>query len=408
MVRAAVSPKRSRAKSPETPSKRPRDDEVELTREAVEPRRQLLADLRRWEALGDHRTGGAGDRATAAWLVDELAEASLAASVDEFPFPRRTPGVCSVSDGVKKVAGVAYADGGATDLRGVAAPASLAAAPGAGGVGVLWGSPVEEDNDAVDAARDAGSFDALVVATRGGLRLRDAESYAEPYGPPVVQVDAKESAWLFATAKAGMRLEVKATVRRDASFTSNVVATVPGADAGLAPVVVACERTAWRAATGEAGGAVALWLACARFLATARPRRTVEFVAAAGREVGHPGLARRLDARDAAAAHCWVLIGPDVAAKGSGVVWQASTRRRRDAGLRALRALGQRDAAAPAEPRGEAAAFVDDGATFVALSGAANGELHGDGDTLARNVDEAKLARLHTMLLTTLLGLAEE
>ena len=52
MVRAAVSPKRSRAKSPETPSKRPRDDEVELTREAVEPRRQLLVDLRRWEALG--------------------------------------------------------------------------------------------------------------------------------------------------------------------------------------------------------------------------------------------------------------------------------------------------------------------------------------------------------------------
>jgi hypothetical protein len=103
-----------------------------------------------------------------------------------------------------------------------------------------------------------------------------------------------------------------------------------------------------------------------------------------------------------------VLIGADVAAKGSGVVWQASTRKRRDAGLRALRALGQRDAAAPAEPRGEAAAFVDDGASFVALSGAANGELHGEGDTLARNVDEAKLARLHTMLLTTLLGLAEE
>ena len=49
-------------------------------------RDQIESDIRGWDAIHDHRTGTAGDAATAAWLAGLVRGAGVEPHVDAFPF----------------------------------------------------------------------------------------------------------------------------------------------------------------------------------------------------------------------------------------------------------------------------------------------------------------------------------
>lgn len=89
---------------------------------------RIEADIRGWDAISDHRTGTAGDRATAKWLADRLRDAGAEPRLDEFPFERRVLRNCAIGVGKRRAEGVPLFDGGLTEAQGMQGKLGLLAA----------------------------------------------------------------------------------------------------------------------------------------------------------------------------------------------------------------------------------------------------------------------------------------
>jgi len=100
----------------------------------------VAADIQGWDAFRQHRTGTAGDLATAHWLADTIRAAGAEPRLDMFPFRRRLLRECAVEVDRRRAEGVPLFDGGLTDEAGVTCP--LTRLGGAGeGIAVTTSSP---------------------------------------------------------------------------------------------------------------------------------------------------------------------------------------------------------------------------------------------------------------------------
>lgn len=284
--------------------------------DAVDPER-IAGDLRRWDALGVHRTGTEVDARTAAWLLDEARSLGFAARTEPVPLRRRTPLAAELRLGETRLEGVPAFDGGESGAGGVTGRLGA----GAGEIPVLRVPPRDglPGARALDAARRSGRHPAILAVTDDrfvlpGLALGNAESFHAPFGPPVLQLPSDTLDAL--PTEPGRTVRVDVRFRADRVEAANVRVEVPGRDPAAAPVVLITPRSSWWHSTAERGGGIALWLDALRFLAVRPPRRPVRLTANTGHELGHLGMQHFLDREEAlvARAHCWIHLGANLAA----------------------------------------------------------------------------------------------
>jgi hypothetical protein len=160
-----------------------------------ELQQRIAQTIRAYEQQGIHRTGTKVDQISANWLADEVRQSGLTPAHETFPITRVDPITASLSAaGRRQIEGVMLYDGGFTDATGVSgrlgpllsdAPIGLTEiVPNTAGVG-----PLAE-------ARRQDRHRAIVVVTRGGrpgLCPSNAESFLDPFGPPVLQVSSEEA-----------------------------------------------------------------------------------------------------------------------------------------------------------------------------------------------------------------------
>ena len=342
-------------------------------------RTRISKDIQGWDAISDHRTGTKGDALTARWIDGELRQLGLDPVIDQFDFQRRVLHECYVACADKRADGVPLFDGGYTDAAGLHAPLSNLGRTSDIGLTPFGPGPWHPGTRDLEQARRDDMHQAIVAVAAGdlvrpGLALLNADDYAAPYGPPVLQVATEHRQWLEAARDAAEPVQLVAHVTLEHTQASNVQARISGADTSLPPLVVMTPRSAWWTCTSERGGGISLWLECARHFAANRPDRTVIFTANTGHELGHVGLQRYLDSVPelASQAHAWVHLGANFAATGSDLRFQASTQELMSEGLAALTAGGidEYTVTPPGEqPMGEARNIYDGGGHYVSLLG---------------------------------------
>jgi hypothetical protein len=376
---------------------------------------RIADNLKAWDAIELHRTGSVGEAASARWLAERARAFGVRARIDAFPFQRRVPGDCYVSDGRRRAPGLPLFDGGRTGHDGMTAAAGPLDGDRPIGVGSFGPFDAHPGTQRLNAARRSGPHQALVAIAAGdgvapGLAVLNAEQYAQPFGPPVLQVGTEHGQWLMEAARAGADLTVAAPMSVERTVASNLQVRIPGRRRGLAPLVIMTPRSGWWTCTSERGGGIVVWLEALRRFAGARPDRTVVFTANTGHELGHVGLDRfmALNPDLAVGAHAWVHLGANFAAAEGALRYQASDAALLSLGLAALRAAGTPEPEVTPlgqRPLGEARDVFDGGGRYVSILGG-NRLFHHPDDRWPDAVDMDKTRRVTLALIDVIDQLA--
>jgi hypothetical protein len=289
----------------------------------------LYADVKAYAALGEHRTGTAGDRAAAAWIERALKAAGYQVERQGFDYPVFDLEAAEVELVDRRIAGFPL-----WTPRAGAATAPLSTEPRKGAVAVLgfpfgtghalevsgvWRKPVQ-------AAIDAGAVGVVAITENplGELVAFNCAPNMAPWPIPVVAVAGRDGAAVLAAAKAGAIAKLRIAGAMRAGRADNVVARRPGPGK---PLILSTPRSGWFACAGERGSGIAIWLGLARHFAARRDLNLV-LSAASGHEFdGYGGhvfaehLAPKPDE-----ARGWVHIGANVAAYDFAMVEGKVTR----------------------------------------------------------------------------------
>jgi hypothetical protein len=279
--------------------------------------RRVIAE---YEGQGFHRTATPVDDASAKWLSDEIRRSNVAASLEPFSIQRVDPRSTALVTGDRRVEGVPLFDGGFTDEQGVRG--RLGSLDSDAEVGLVESIPNAAAAGLLGEARRKNRHKAIVCITRGGrpgLCPSNADSFLQPFGPPVLQVGSEHAGWLQEQAQRGVDVQVLAHVRRTPAEAFNVTAKITGADPALPPLVIMTPRSGWYWCASERGGGLACWLELMRVLARAKPARDVVFVASSGHELGHLGINAFVDRRPGIVSNSvgWIHLGANIGAARS-------------------------------------------------------------------------------------------
>jgi hypothetical protein len=293
-----------------------------------ELQQRIAQTIRAYEEQGVHRTGTKVDGISADWLAAEVRRSGLTPSRETFDITRVDPVDASLSADGRRIEGVMLFDGGFTDTAGVSghlgpllsdAPIGLTEiVPNTAGVG-----PLAE-------ARRQDRHRAIVVVTRGGrpgLCPSNAESFLDPFGPPVLQVSSEEADALADLARHGSAVTLIAHAKRTPTEAFNVTASIQGTDRAQPPLVIMTPRSGWWTCASERGGGIACWLELMRGMRGMRPARDVLFVASSGHELGQLGIEIYAERRPGLIKHsrAWIHFGANIgAAQDPGNTIQAS------------------------------------------------------------------------------------
>jgi hypothetical protein len=294
----------------------------------TEAERRISRIIHDYEQQGFHRTGTTVDQQSADWLSEEVRAAGLVPLRESFRLSRVDLGLEALIADDRRVEGIPLFDARFTDLRGITG--RLGPLGGATEIGLAESAPNAAASGPLGEARRSGRHTAIVCVTRGarpGLCPSNADSFLQPFGPPVLQVSSEHGSWLSALAQRGEEVQLIAQVTRTDVAAVNVTTTITGTDSDLPPLVVMTPRSGWYSCASERGGGIACWLEVMRALAKARSPRTVLFVASSGHELGHLGINAFVEQRPGIVrkAVAWMHFGASIgAATDPGNTLQAS------------------------------------------------------------------------------------
>jgi hypothetical protein len=360
---------------------------------------RIGAVIRAYEEQGFHRTGTDVDRLSGEWLANEVRRIGAEPALEEFSLSRVDPVAATLAVNDRKIEGLPLFDGAFTGADGVSG--RLGDLESDAPIGLVELAPNAAETGALGAARRQGRHQAIVAVTRGaraGLCPSNADSFVQPYGPPVLQVASEEASFLTACARQGAQARLTAHVERVPAKAFNVVAVVPGQQTGAAPLVVMTPRSGWWECASERGGGLACWLEIMRAMCAARPVRDVVFLASSGHELGHLGLESFMARRPALArdAKAWIHLGANIgAAQGPGNLLQASDDEMEALLAGAMTKVGlriDRRHARGAVPLGEAKNVHHGGGRFISVIGS-NDMFHNPRDRGAEMIDVGVIAR---------------
>lgn len=371
-------------------------------------------DLIKWDSIKLHRTGTEGDNETAYWLASEINKCGLTAEVDSFNFIKRTPGKCEVTNGTHTATGLPMFDGGSTSSNGLEGPHGSLNTDDVIAITQYGSSTEDELSKNLNEARKKNKHPAIVAVAdvypnTPGLAVLNAESYRNPYGPPVLQVATQEGEWLM-RLKADEKISVFIELIDEKSDAINVQAMIEGKDKSLSPLVIMTPKSGWWTCTSERGGGIIIWLNAMRYLSKNQPNRNVIFTANTGHELSHLGLDHFLEKNPSLVkeAFSWVHLGANFAAKEGRVLWQASADEYMKKGLEQLKALnldGIISWPVSSRPLGEARNIYDGGGQFISLLGS-NPLFHHPEDIWPDSIDMKKLIKLNSFMMKMIIDMS--
>jgi hypothetical protein len=373
---------------------------------------RIGAVIRAYEEQGAHRTGTDVDRISGEWLANEVRQIGLEPAREEFALSRVDPVDASLVVNDRRIEGLPLFDGTFTSSAGI--DGQLGSLNSEAPLGLAELAPNAADAGALGQARRQNRHHAIVAITRGprpGFSPSNADSFLQPFGPPVLQVSSEEAPFLAECARQGARVRLTAHVERVQTHAFNVMATVPGTSRDAAPLVVMTPRSGWWSCASERGGGLACWLEIMRATRGAKPVRDILFVASSGHELGHLGLDAFIERRPQLLpqAKAWIHLGANIgAAQGPGNILQASDDEMESLMADAMTKAGLRiDRRLPrgAEPLGEARNIHHGGGRFISIIGK-NDLFHNPGDRGADVVDLDVIERFASAFATVATSLA--
>src|SRR5262249_9145928 len=162
-------------------------------------------------------------------------------------------------------------DGGFTGAAGI--EGALGSLESDAPIGFAELVPNGAEAGSIGEARRQNRHQAVVVATRGarpGFCPSNADSFVQPFGPPVLRVASGGAAFLADCARAGAKVRLTAHAARKRVDAFNIVARIAGADETAAPLVVMTPRSGWWGCASERGGGIACWLEIMRAVHAAK------------------------------------------------------------------------------------------------------------------------------------------
>jgi hypothetical protein len=375
---------------------------------------RIGAAIRAYEQQGIHRTGTDVDRLSADWLAGEVRAIGVPPVLEEFALSRVDPVTSSLTVNGRTIEGLPLFDGGFTDAAGI--EGQLGALGSDAAIGFTDIVPNQQEAGAIGEARRSGKHRAIVAVTRGllpGFCPSNADSFVEPFGPPVLQVSSEDASFLADRTRQGANATLIAHATRTETKAFNVVATVAGADETAPPLVVMTPRSGWWGCASERGGGIAIWLEIMRAVHAARPARDVLFVASSGHELSHIGLDAFMDRRAGLvpSAKAWIHLGANIgAALGPGNILQASDDEMETLMAEPMTKAGlsiDRRLARGATPLGEALNVHRGGGRFISIIGK-NNLFHNPGDGGPDVIDTDVIARFATVFAGVATALARD
>ncbi len=351
-----------------------------------------------YDRQGIHRTGSDVDRASADWLAGEYAAIGVTPERSTYRLDRIDVAAATAMVDGATLEGLPRFDGGTTGSDGLTG--RLAPIGGDAPIGLAKSDP--RSTPEVEDIRRDGPHRAIIQITdggRAGLCPINADSFTDPFGPPVLQVSNEHALLLEKAAADAATVSITIDIARTATTSDNIVGRIEGRDPSLAPLVVMTPRSGWWSCASERGGGLLVLLEIMRTLNNATPDRPVIFTANSGHELGHLGLDHFIEENDGIVprAHCWIHLGANF---GSAVDGKAKLQASDETLMELCRAK-MRDACAPPEletplgqrPGGEARNIYDHGGRYVSLLGE-NGLFHNPDDHWPDAIDVDKTARL--------------
>ena len=380
-------------------------------------KKNIESDLIKWDSILLHRTGTDGDEQTANWLAEEILKTKAKPELDSFQFTQRVPGRSAVTDGINKAMGLPMFDGGSTGQEGIKGKAGTLSDSMPLAITNYGSNDRDESTNLLNKARRQNKHLGIIAIANvapnvPGLAVLNAESYREPYGPPVLQVATKEEDWLLKAQQEGRYLTMFSELKEKRTSALNIQTKILGKNRSLKPLVVMTPRSGWWTCTSERGGGICIWLNAIRYFSTYQPERTVIFTANTGHELSHIGLDHYLEKNPEliSGAHAWVHLGANFAAKDGPVLWQASSKEFMKRGLEALSKENMEEVISMPvgnRPLGEARNIYDGGGQYISLLGG-NPLFHHPDDRWPDAIDMPKLLKLNNMMINMIVGLANE
>ncbi len=370
--------------------------------------------VRAYDAQGIHRTATDVDNRSGVWLRGLAVAAGGQAATETFRLGRVDIHDAFVQCGDRRLEALPLFDGSFTDAAGLRGRLGPAGSDVEFPVVRLDQAGISTEGQRLADLRRSTSHRAIIVVTDGarpGLTPTNAVAFASPYGLPALQVGSDHGAWLDARASERAAAHVLAHATRTPADAVNVVATVTGRRAELAPVIVMTPRSGWWQCAAERGGGLVCWLETIRHVAALKPARTVLFVASSGHELGHQGLDAFIEHRPGIikTAHAWMHFGANIGAAGGRPRLQSSSEEIGAMAVAAMTAAGTGvDQRVPIgnTPGGEARNVHLGGGRYVSLLGSSP-FFHSRDDRWPAAVDVPALtrfARAFSSLAATLAG----
>ena len=369
--------------------------------------KNIEKDLIKWDSIKLHRTGTDGDNETTLWLAEEIKKSNLVAQVDLFNFIKRTPGKSYVTNGVNTAYGLPLFDGGSTTKYGVKGLNGSLNDTNIIAITKFGSTKSNEHTIKLNKARQKNEHLAIVAITdvdqnKPGLAVLNAESYRNPFGPPVLQVASNEADWLLNLSK-DEKLTFFAEFNDQQSTASNIQTKVIGRDSSLEPIVIMTPKSGWWTSTSERGGGITIWLNAIRHFSENPPLRTIIFTANTGHELSHLGLDHFLENNSSLVqdAYIWFHLGANFAAKDGSVLLQASTQDYMNLIMKEFKHENIEETQSwpiSKRPLGEARNIYDGGGEYISLLGS-NPLFHNPDDFWPHSIDIEKLEKLNNAML---------
>jgi hypothetical protein len=286
----------------------------------------LQAVIERFAGFGVKASGGPGDTASGAWLEHDLTALGFRCERQAIDVPYADIRNATLAVGDHRAGVFPQAIVKTTPPGGLTAPLRLASGDGRlDGAIALIVLPYRRWVSMAEAAVSRGLSDAFargalaaVLVTTGptGEAIALNVSAAEPgFQAPVAILAPKDArpfveaaasgapATLLIDADAGRRPAYNLIARLDRGAPKTLIVTTP--------------RSGWFTCAAERGAGVAVWLSLAHWLAAAKPRVNLEFVATSGHEYIYLGGEQYLEhhAPKPADTQLWLHIGASAAAR---------------------------------------------------------------------------------------------
>jgi len=360
---------------------------------------KLESIIRDWDAQGIHRAGLTGEKLSGEWLIAQIHQLGGQTTCQHFDFTR----ICidsalptsALTIGREVISGLPLFDAPETNREGVTGRVVPLGEVGEIGYVELTPDAATLKDEPFSMLRRRSLHRAIVVATRvrgAGIAPLNARHFPYTYGVPVLQVAGSEASRLAGYAAIGGVANLRVCYGYVPATSFNILSVVESPQTKLPPLVVVTPRTSWFTSTAERAGGIAIWLHIMQSVLQEKSNlhRDVWFVATAGHEIGHIGIATFISAYPILRNALWLHLGANLgAAIDTRLTLRASDDNHAVEMLRALSAAGydgeQIETGMANHCVGEARDIVESGAKVISMV-ARNKYFHSPDDRLPHAV----------------------